>query len=74
MVVNGRFLFKFQSAVRPFFKFQDHLTTSQINMVVISRFFYKFEGGGGGVQAYNFGNFEFEIRVEEEGQDTSQLF
>ena len=31
-------------------------------------------GGGGGVQAYNFGNFDYEIRVEGEGQDTSRLF
>ena len=31
-------------------------------------------GGGGGVQAYNFGNFNYEIRVEGEGQDTSRLF
>ena len=33
-------------------------------------------GGGGrvGVQAYNFGNFNFEIRVEGEGHDTSRLF
>ena len=31
-------------------------------------------GGGGGVQAYNFGNFDYEIRVEVEGQDTSRLF
>ena len=30
--------------------------------------------GGGGVQAYNFINFNYEIRVEGEGQDTSQLF
>ena len=27
-----------------------------------------------GVQAYNFGNFNYEIRVEEEGQDTSDFF
>ena len=27
--------------------------------------------GGGGVQTYNFGNFNYEIRVEGEGQDTS---
>ena len=27
-----------------------------------------------GVQAYHFGNFNYEIRVEEEGQDTSRLF
>ena len=33
-----------------------------------------FKGEGGGVQAYNFGNFNYEIRVEGEGQDTSQLF
>ena len=26
---------------------------------------------GWGVQAYNFGNFNYEIRVEGEGQDTS---
>ena len=31
-------------------------------------------GGGGGVQAYNIGNFDYEIRVEGEGQDTSRLF
>ena len=31
-------------------------------------------GGGGGVQAYNFGNFNFKIGVEGEGQNTSQLF
>ena len=30
--------------------------------------------GGGGVQAYNFGNFNYEIRVEGEGQDTYRLF
>ena len=29
---------------------------------------------GGGVQAYNFGNFNYELRVEGEGQDTSRLF
>ena len=28
----------------------------------------------GGSQAYNFGNFNYEIRVEGEGQDTSRLF
>ena len=28
-------------------------------------------GGGGGFQAYNFGNFDFEIWVEGGGQDTS---
>ena len=28
----------------------------------------------GGVQAYNFGNFNYEIRVEGEGQDTSRRF
>ena len=28
---------------------------------------------GGGVQAFNFGNFDYEIRVEGEGQDTSRL-
>ena len=31
-------------------------------------------GGGGGVQAYNFGNFKYEIRFEGEGQDTPRLF
>ena len=31
-------------------------------------------GGGGGVQAYNFGNFNYEIRVDGEGQDTSRIF
>ena len=31
-------------------------------------------GGGGGVQAYYFGNFQYEIRVEGEGQDTPRLF
>ena len=31
-------------------------------------------GGGRGVQAYNFGNFNFEIRVEREGQDMSRVF
>ena len=36
--------------------------------------FYLLRGGGGGVQAYNFGNFDYEIRVEGEGQDTSRLF
>ena len=30
--------------------------------------------GAGGVQAYNFGNFNYEIRVEGEGQDTSRFF
>ena len=30
--------------------------------------------GGGGVHAYNFGNFDNDIRVEGEGQDTSRLF
>ena len=30
--------------------------------------------GGGGDQAYNFGNFDYEIRVEGEGQDTSRIF
>ena len=38
---------------------------------------YVIRGGGGGgrwVQAYNFGNFDFEIWVEGEGQDTSRLF
>ena len=29
---------------------------------------------GGEVQAYNFGNFDYEIRVEGEGQDTSRIF
>ena len=29
----------------------------------------KREGGGGGVQAYNFGNLYYKIRVEGEGQD-----
>ena len=28
----------------------------------------------GGVQAYNFGNFNYEIRVKGKGQDTSRLF
>ena len=32
------------------------------------------KGGGGGVQAYNFGNFDFDIWVEGEGQDTSRRF
>ena len=27
--------------------------------------------GGGGVQAFNFGKYDFEILVEREGQDTS---
>ena len=31
-------------------------------------------GGGGGVQAYNFGNLNYVIRVEGEGQDTSRNF
>ena len=31
-------------------------------------------GEGGRVQAYNFGNFDYEIRVEEEGQDTYRRF
>ena len=31
-------------------------------------------GGGGGVQAYIFGNSDFEIWVEREGQDTSRRF
>ena len=31
-------------------------------------------GGGGGVQAYNFGNFNYEIPIEGEGQDTSRIF
>ena len=31
-------------------------------------------GGGGGFQGYNFGNFNYEIRVEEEREDTSRLF
>ena len=31
-------------------------------------------GGAGEVQAYNFGNFDFEIRVEGECQDTSRNF
>ena len=35
---------------------------------------YTLKGGGGGVQAYNFGNFNYVIRVEGEGQDTSRLF
>ena len=26
-----------------------------------------------GVQVYNFGNFNYEIRVEREGQDTSRI-
>ena len=29
---------------------------------------------GGGVQVYNFGNFNYELRVEGEGQDTSRHF
>ena len=35
---------------------------------------FNLRGGGGGVQAYKFGNFNYEIRVEGEGQDTSRLF
>ena len=30
--------------------------------------------GGGGVQGYNFGNFNYEIRVEEEGGGTRPDF
>ena len=31
-------------------------------------------GGGGGVQAYNFGKKDFELGVGGEGQDTSRYF
>ena len=38
------------------------------------KFLISFSLGGGGVQAYKFGNFDFEILIEREDQDTSQLF
>ena len=44
-----------------------------LSMIGSARFLFAVLRGGG-VQAYNFGNFNYEIQVEGEGQDTSRLF
>ena len=52
-----------------FLRTSDLIYLQNFYIFLNSKWYYGEGRGGGGVQAYNFGNFEFEIWVEEEGQD-----
>ena len=53
---------------------RDYCAIYACSLVLVFQQKFVFMALKGGVQAYNFGNFYFEKRVEGEGQDTSRQF